>query len=482
MATGNDIGFSASAAQDRGLSPPTAFDAARAAHALAPFPQWPLRASRLRALESLIRDNRDAIAIAISADFGHRPAEETALLEVFPSISGIRDALKHGRRWMRPRKRWADLMFLPARTELLPQPVGVVGVIVPWNYPLYLAIGPLVDAITAGNRILVKMSEFTPRFSALFAQLIERYFPDREIIVIQGDADVAREFAALPFDHLLFTGSTSVGREVMRAAAANLTPVTLELGGKSPAIIGPGARFENAVERIVVGKTMNAGQTCIAPDYVLLPRERLGEFVESARATVARLYPDLRANTQYASIVSDTHHARLIALRDAAVASGATAHMLTEATANQETRAFPPMLLSGVNDSMRVMQEEIFGPLLPLVPYDTLEGALAYVAARPHPLALYVFEEDRATIDTILERTRAGGVSVNDTILHIAQHHLPFGGVGASGMGAYHGEDGFRTFSHMKPVFRQARWNSTGLMNPPYGATFRRLLKFLLGR
>lgn len=469
-------------AHNPGLDPVTAFAAAREAHAADPIPKWPRRAARLRALEALIRDNRDSIVAAINSDFGVRPAEETELLEIFPSISCIRHALRHGHRWMRPRRHWAGLMFLPARTELIPQPVGVVGVIVPWNYPLYLAIGPLVDALTAGNRVLVKMSEYTPRFSALFAQLIARYFPDGEVSVIEGDADVARAFAALPFDHLLFTGSTAVGREVMRAAAANLTPVTLELGGKSPAIIGPGARLDHAVERILIGKGLNAGQTCIAPDYVLLPRERVTEFIDSARTTIARLYPDLASRAQYASIVSDSHYARLSTLRDAAVAAGATAHALANTPASATTRLFPPTLLADVSDSMRVMQEEIFGPLLPLVPYDTLDEALAYIGAHPHPLALYLFDDDRTTIDKVLAGTRAGGVSINDTILHIAQHHLPFGGVGASGMGAYHGEDGFRTFSHMKPVFHQARWNSSGLMNPPYGATFRRLLKILLGR
>jgi coniferyl-aldehyde dehydrogenase len=464
------------------VDPAHAFAAARAAQAREPFPDWPLRTRRLHALEALIRDNHDAIVAAISADFGRRPAEETELLEIFPSVSCIRHALKHGRRWMRPRRHWAGFWFLPARTEILPQPLGVVGIIVPWNYPLYLAIGPLIDALAAGNRVLMKMSEYTPRFSALFAELVAKHFPAGEVAVINGDAGVARTFAALPFDHLLFTGSTAVGREVMRAAAANLTPVTLELGGKSPAIIGPHARFEHAVERIMVGKLLNAGQTCIAPDYVLLPRERVPAFIDAARAIVATLYPQLASNTQYASIASDRHYARLTSLRDAAVASGATAHALADVPTNPATRVFPPTLLSGVDEPMRVMQEEIFGPLLPLVAYATLDDALAYVAAHPHPLALYVFDDDRTTVDTTLARTLAGGVSVNDTILHIAQHHLPFGGVGASGMGAYHGEDGFRTFSRMKPVFRQARWNATGALNPPYGNTFRRMIKILLGR
>jgi len=453
----------------------------RAAQMRDPAPDWPARARRLRALEALMHDNRDAIADAIAADFGRRAPEETAILEIFPSLSGIHHALRHGRRWMRPRRRWANFWFLPARTEILPQPLGVVGIIVPWNYPLYLAIGPLTDAIAAGNRAMIKMSELTPRFSALFEQLIARAFPDREIVVVNGGPDVGREFSSLPFDHLLFTGSTAVGHEVMKAAATNLTPVTLELGGKSPVLIGPNARFEHAVERIVIGKLMNAGQTCIAPDYVLLPRAHVDAFVEAARASTARLYSDLPRNPQYSSIVSDRHFARLAALRDAAVAAGAKVHRLGDAD-DASRRVMTPALLTEVDDRMDVMQQEIFGPLLPLVPYDTIDEAIAYIGAHPHPLALYVFEDDRATLDRIQRATHAGGVTVNDTILHIAQHSLPFGGAGPSGIGVYHGEAGFRTFSRMKPVMRQARFNFVALLNPPYGATFRRMLRLLLGR
>lgn len=456
------------------------FDAMRAAHATAPLPGWPVRARRLRALESLVSEHRAEIAAAISADFGHRPTQETDLLEVFPSLSGIRHALRHGRRWMRVRRAPAGFWFLPAHTEIRPRPLGVVGVIVPWNYPLYLAIGPITDALAAGNRVLVKTSEWTPRFSELFARLVERHFALDEVAVVTGDAVVAQAFSALPFDHLLFTGSTAVGREVMRAAATNLTPVTLELGGKSPAIIAPDARFGHAVERIMVGKLMNAGQTCIAPDYVLLPRDREQDFIDAARAVVARLYPGLASNAEYAGIASDRHHARLAALRDEAVAGGAHAHEL--AAVGGDARKFAPTVLTDVTPDMRVLREEIFGPLLPLLPYDDLDEALAHVAAREHPLALYVFAEEQASVERVLGRIQAGGVSVNDTLLHIAQHHLPFGGVGASGMGAYHGEHGFRRFSHLEPVFRQARWNAVGLLNPPYRGVFRRLLALLLGR
>jgi coniferyl-aldehyde dehydrogenase len=454
----------------------------RAAQRQQPMPDWPTRARRLQRLEAMLREHRERIVEAINADFGCRPREETELLEFFPSLSAIRHALAKGRRWMKPRRRLAALAFLPGHTELRPQPLGVVGIIVPWNYPLYLAVGPLVDALVAGNRVMVKMSEFTPRFSALFAELAGKYFQPDEVAVVTGDADVAQAFSALPFDHLLFTGSTAVGHHVMRAAAANLTPVTLELGGKSPAIIGPGARLEHAVERILLGKLLNAGQTCIAPDYVLLPRAQLPEFIALAARTVSRLYPQLSQNTQYASIISDRRYQRLIDLRDSAVAAGAQMHALGDTVEDASRRLLPPQLLSGVRDDMAVMQQEIFGPLLPVLPYDSLDEAIAYVAAHPHPLSLYLFDGDRARIDQVLDQTMAGGVSINDTLYHIAQHRLPFGGVGASGMGGYHGEAGFRTFSHLKPVFRQARFNAVGLLNPPYGKRFRKMVEILLKR
>lgn len=447
-----------------------------------PLPDWSTRARRLRALEATISQHREEIAAAINADFGCRPREETDLLEVFPSLSSIRHALRHGRRWMKPMHSPASLAFLPASTELRPQPLGVVGIIVPWNYPLFLAAGPLVDALVAGNRAMVKMSEYTPRFSQLFAELIARHFQADEVVVVNGDASIGQAFAALPFDHLLFTGSTSVGHHVMRAAAANLTPVTLELGGKSPVIVGPGARFEHAVERIMLGKLVNAGQTCIAPDYVLLPRSELARFVSAARETTARLYPDLANNRQYASIATDKHYHRLLALREDAVNAGARSESLSDTADRPEQRFLAPTLLTGVRDDMPVMREEIFGPLLPLVPYDTLDEAIEYVAGHSHPLALYLFEQDQARIDRVLAHTRAGGVTLNDTLYHIAQHRLPFGGVGPSGMGGYHGEAGFRTFSHMKPVFRQARLNGVRLFNPPYGKRFKQLLEILLRR
>src|SRR5574337_463506 len=303
----------------------------------------------------------------------------------------------------------------------------------------------------------------------------------------RGDRHSSRVEAKKPAllssrDALLFTGSTTVGRLVMCAASANLTPVTLELGGKSPAIIGPGARFENAVERILFGKLVNAGQTCIAPDYVLLPRARLTEFIDTARRVMLRLYPQLAQNAQYASIASDRQYQRLIGLRDSALAAGAQVHLLGDAAEDAHRRLLPPQLLSDVTDDMPLMREEIFGPLLPLLPYDSIDEAIAYVVAHPHPLGLYLFEQDRALINHVLAHTTAGGVSINETLFHFAQHSLPIGGVGASGMGGYHGKAGFRTFSHMKPVFRQARFNSAGLLNPPYGKRFRKIIDLLLKR
>jgi len=458
------------------------FDAQRAAFLHQPFPAWPERARHLRTLRALLNDNLDAMAAAISADFGNRPQQETLLGEVFGSLNGIRDALAHGRRWMRPQRRSVGLWLRPANAQVLPQPLGVVGIVVPWNYPLFLAMGPLIGALAAGNRVMLKMSEYAPGFALLFQQLIARHFEQDHVAIITGGPETAQAFCALPFDHLLFTGSTQVGRQVMRAASANLTPVTLELGGKSPALIAPGARFEAAVESILAGKLFNAGQTCVAPDYVLVERGRETEFIATARRVTARLYPDIGNNPDYTTQVNARHFARVSALVSEAEAAGAQLHPLTDTAANPASRCFPPICLTGAPATAAVMQDEIFGPVLPLVPYDSLEQALAYINLRPRPLALYLFETRSAVIDMVMQRTLAGGVTVNDTLLHLTSDDLPFGGIGASGMGAYHGRDGFNTFSMMKPIFRQARWNGRKLLSPPYGKTFERLIRLMLGR
>lgn len=448
-------------------------------------PDRAVRERRLLTLDRLLLDNEPAIADAVRRDFGHRSAAETRLLELFPSHAAIGHARRHLRRWMRPRARSVSLWFQPGRAEVRYQPLGAVGIIVPWNYPIFLAAAPLAAALAAGNRALVKMSENTPATASLFAELVARYFADDELSVVEGDVGVAQEFARLPFDHLLFTGSTPVGRQVMRAAADSLTPVTLELGGKSPAIIGPrlsaSGHFARAVERIIIGKCMNAGQTCIAPDYVLLPAGQEQAFIERARQVVAACYPAIESNTDYSTIVDQRQYARLCAYVDEARAGNAKIIDLAPgAVADSGTRRLPPLALLDLSDSLRVMQEEIFGPLLPVLPYRDLDEAIRFVNSRPRPLALYYFDRENANIERVLNETVAGGVTVNDTILHIAQDDLPFGGVGPSGMGCYHGFAGFETFSVKKAVFRQSRLSAIGLFKPPYGAVFERLTRILL--
>ncbi|AGK47816.1 acyl-CoA reductase family protein [Burkholderia thailandensis MSMB121] len=452
----------------------------RAAYLRAPYPSWATRADHLRALRKMLLDHRDALAAAIHADFGHRAKEEVLMSEIWLAKEEIDEALKHGKRWIKPKSRTMNKWLRPARAKVMPQPLGVVGIVVPWNYPVLLAAGPLICALAAGNRAIVKMSELTPRTSQLFEELIAKTFARDHVAVVNGDAEIGAAFSRLPFDHLLFTGSTNVGRHVMRAAAENLTPVTLELGGKSPVIVGPRARFDAAVDAIVTGKTLNAGQTCIAPDYVLVPRGREAEFVARARERMAKLYPNLPTNPDYTSIISERHFARLQRLASEAQAGGAQLHPLTDAAPDPALRRLPPVLVTQAPDASQLMQEEIFGPLLPIVPYDTLDDAIAYVNARPRPLALYLFDEDRSSVERVMRNTISGGVTVNDTLMHIACGTLPFGGVGASGMGAYHGYDGFVTFSKMKPVLTQPRLNTRAMIAPPYGKRFAAILKLML--
>lgn len=458
-----------------------AFGRAKNAFAHDRSPSVAARRESLQKLSSLLRANREPIAEAISVDFGNRSVHETALLEIFPAVSAVNDARRHVGSWMKPKRAWASLYFLPARTELRPQPLGVVGIIVPWNYPLYLAIAPLAAALAAGNRVMIKMSEFTPRTGQLFAQRIANAFTSEQISVINGGADVAEAFSQLPFDHLLFTGSTHVGRHVMRAAAANLTPVTLELGGKSPAIVGPECDIVEAAEKILFGKCLNAGQTCIAPDYVLLPRGQEAAFIDAAKTVVATLYPTLGANPDYTSIINRRHLERLQDyLADAASKGASIVPLAAKNEPLDDAQKIAPTIVCHVNDEMRVMQDEIFGPILPLVPYENLDAAIRYINDRPRPLALYYFGRDGQHIERVLSETISGGVTINDTLLHISQESLPFGGVGASGLGAYHGKFGFDTFSKLKPIFHQAMLNGLPMFKPPYGKRFEAMIRMLL--
>lgn len=444
-------------------------------------PSREVRLDRLDRLLRLTEKHQREISDAISADFGHRSRHETDLAEIFVVLSGIRHTRRHVGRWMKPRRVATPLHMLPARSELIPQPLGVVGVISPWNYPYQLGMLPAAAALAAGNRVMLKPSELTPAFSELLRQIVAGFFSPEEFAVVPGDVEVGRAFSKLPFDHLFFTGSTSVGRQIALAAAENLTPVTLELGGKSPAIIDADCDIAVAAPRIVFGKLLNAGQTCVAPDYMLVPRARVDEFAAAIQRSVTAMYPSFVANPDYTSIVSDRHYQRLARLVEDAEAQGATAIRIVPLgeKADPAARKLHPTLLVDVNDGMAVMREEIFGPLLPILPYDTLEEAIAYVNHHPRPLALYWFGKNDAHRDQVLRSTISGGVTINDACWHVVQENLPFGGVGASGIGSYHGEHGFRTFSKEKPVLHQAALNGFGLFRPPYGRHFETMISLL---
>ena len=455
------------------------FDAQRAAYAANPMPPAAQRQQWLKALRELLSAERQALIDAISQDFSHRSADETLLAELMPSLHGIHYASRHLNGWMKPSRRKVGLAFQPASAKVVYQPLGVVGVIVPWNYPLYLAIGPLVGALAAGNRVMLKLSESTPATGLLLKELLGRIFPEDLVGVVLGEADIGVAFSRLRFDHLLFTGATSIGKHVMRAAAENLTPVTLELGGKSPAIVSRDVPLKDAAERIAFGKTLNAGQTCVAPDYVLVPEDRVGAFVEAYRQAVRGFYPTLADNPDYTAIINERQLARLSGYISDATSKGA---LLIPLFDQGQQRRMNHSLLLNVSDEMVVMQDEIFGPLLPIVPYTDLDQAFAYINQRPRPLALYYFGYDKREQTRVLHETHSGGVCLNDTLLHVAQDDMPFGGIGASGMGHYHGHEGFLTFSKAKGVLTKQRFNAAKLVYPPYGTSIQKLIQKLFIR
>lgn len=457
------------------------FERQREAFARDSAPLLATRMSRLKRLRALLDANEPAIVQAIDADFGGRSAHETRLAELFVVRSGIRHAHTHLKQWMSERRMPTAPHFRPGYNRLAPQPLGVVGVMAPWNYPLQLALGPAVAALAAGNRVLVKPSELTPRLSALLDTLVAGAFDPDELSIVTGDVETAKAFAGLPFDHLFFTGSTAVGRDVALAAAANLTPVTLELGGKSPAILDPSCDIAQATARIAFGKLLNAGQTCIAPDYLLVPTGTAETVAAQLSDAIARRYPTLAANPDYTAIISARHRDRLAALTDEARDGGARVLEINPAGERFDapSRKYPPTIVIGARDTMRLMREEIFGPVLPIVEYASVDDAIDYINRQPRPLALYWFGRDTVHRGRVLRETVSGGVTINDCLWHLAQEHQPFGGVGPSGIGAYHGKWGFDTFSHYKPVFHQARRSGTALFHPPYGKTFDLLLRVL---
>jgi len=452
----------------------------RAAYFAHPVPTAAERRDDLRQLALFVKDNRQAILDAISADFGHRSTHETLLLEVTPFLAAIRQCQQHLSRWMRPQRRHVDrLTYGLARNEVIPQPLGVVGIIVPWNFPLLLSMVPLANAFAAGNRAMVKMSENSRNLTRLLIDRVPVYFPPEKLRFFDETGGVGIEFSKLPFDHLMFTGSGPTGRAVMAAAARNLCPVTLELGGKAPAVVCDDFDLEVAADRILFAKFASAGQICTTVDHVFVPAAKVDAFVSLAQAIVQRRYGTLDS-PDYTSIINRASYDRLVQTLDEARAGGARVIPLLPGAAFDEARhRIAPHIVIGAPGDTALMSEEIFGPILPLVGYGELGEVIARINAGPRPLALYPFSHRKDQVSRLIERVMSGGVSVNDAVLHVGQDDLPFGGVGESGMGHYHGYEGFLTFSKLRPVFHQARWSSLKLLTPPYGKLADRLLAFL---
>lgn len=435
---------------------------------------------------ALIVDNQKEIAEALSSDFGHRSTDTSMMTDVMGSIAPLQHAKKHLRQWMKPEKRAVmfPLGLLGAKARVEYQPLGTVGVISPWNFPVNLTWTPLAGIFAAGNRCMIKPSEFTPATSELMARMFRSAFDETEVAVITGSALVGQAFSSQPFDHLLFTGATSIAHHVMRAAADNLVPLTLELGGKSPVLVSQSADIADAAARIMTGKTMNAGQICLAPDYVYVPENKVDKFVKEATKSVTKMYPTIKDNPDYTSVINQRHYDRLNGYVEDARAKGARIVEINPANedfSQQQTHKIPPTIILDATDDMKVMQDEIFGPLLPVRTYKQMDDVIAYVNSRPRALALYYFGNEPAEERKILDRTTTGGVTINDVIMHVSQEDLPFGGVGPAGMGSYHGIDGFKTFSHAKAVYTQTKVKMVAeMMRPPYNEKFRKRIKSMI--
>jgi coniferyl-aldehyde dehydrogenase len=453
---------------------------------LARKPDLRQRRADLMRLRDVFRARIDSMDEAIRADFGHRSQHENLLSEGMIVMAELDHALRNLRRWSKPRRASVGWRFWPASARIVPEPVGVVGILSPWNYPVNLALVPLVSAIAAGNHVYLKPSEHTPRTARWLRELLAEVFPADRVAVALGGPEVGAAFAALPFDHLLFTGSTAVGRKVMAAAAPNLTPVTLELGGKAPAVVCPDFPLDRAAARIATGKWFNAGQTCIGVDYVLVDEARTGAFVEALQSELRRRYPDFQSTRDYTRIINDAQYARLRGYVDDARARGVTAIEPLTATLDpaartrmEHERLFPPTLLLEPPADSEAMRNEIFGPILPVLSYRNLDEAIARIRSMDRPLALYPFSDDAHNVEKIIDAALAGGVTVNDTLLHFGAHDLPFGGIGPSGIGAIHGRTGFDTFSKLLPVFRQRRFAGSDLLKPPYRGFVDRMVRLL---
>lgn len=447
----------------------------------------PSRAQRkasLAKLRAAVLAYRSELQSAVSEDFGHRSAHETDLMELVGIVQSIDYLSSHLRRFMKAERRHVSLIYRTARAYVEYQPKGIIGIMSPWNYPVSLTLIPLATALAAGNRAMLKPSELTPRTSDVMHRMLAATFPVDEVAVILGGPEVGAAFSALPFDHLLFTGSTPVGRKVMKAASDNLVPLTLELGGKSPVIVARGHVNQRTISSIVYGKLSNSGQTCVAPDYALVHEDDLETFIQQFNATVTRFYPDGPACDDYSSIVSERHYSRLQALLDDARQHGARVLEMgvKPESARDRLRTLAPTLVVGAQDDHAIMQEEIFGPILPVRTYRQIDEVIEYINGRDRPLALYYFGEKDADCKKLLRRTTSGNVGINNTLIHVAQDDLPFGGIGPSGMGAYHGIEGFRSMSHAKGIFDQGRWNFPSLLHAPFGKLMALALAITLGK
>ncbi|MEM9724367.1 MAG: coniferyl aldehyde dehydrogenase [Pseudomonadota bacterium] len=464
--------------------PSKVLEGMRAAHNADPAPTYEVRKARLDRLEKALNEYADRLVEAMQQDFSHRSQAECDNFDVTASIGDVRNAKRHLKKWMKTRNPGVPKHLMPAKARVAPQPLGVIGIISPWNFPVFLAIGPMAAALAAGNRVMLKPSELSPRTSEVMTEMLHKAFEADEVRVFNGGPEVASKFSELPFDHLLFTGSTSIGRKVAAAAAPNLTPVTLELGGKSPAIITPSANMDRAAERIAFGKTANAGQICVAPDYALVPRDKVETFLEKVQEKMRSFYPTFAGNKDYTAMITDRHLSRARGLIANAEENGARVIRLEEeGKGDPNVRQLAPAIVVDPPLETQVMQEEIFGPVLAVIPYDDAETARRFVMERDRPLALYIFGENADEVSFWRDGSISGGVCVNEVLFHVACDTLPFGGVGPSGMGSYHGDQGFETFSHMKPIFIQSKLNGASMFNPPFtefkakmGRIFRKII------
>ncbi len=435
------------------------------------------RVAHLKSLAKNIKANDEKIINAVSADFSHRCEQESQMAEIMVCIDEINHALKHIKQWTQTKTWHANWKFYPSKCAISPQPKGVVGIMAPWNYPFNLVIEPLVAAIAAGNRVMVKPSEITPKTAAVIKQLLSDVFSDDEVHVVLGDVEVANAFSKLPLDHILFTGSTQVGKIVMRNASENLTSLTLELGGKSPVLIDDDYSLKKAARSIVQGKWFNAGQTCIAPDYIMVSNSKKSDLIQAIKQQVEQCYPDYSDNKDYSAVVNHNHFERLNKLLEGLEPSQIISIGDKEGTDHSQKIA--PTLVIDPNSSHPVMQQEIFGPILPIVTIENIDAAIQFINDRPNPLTLYLYSNNKHNIKKVRTQTRSGSLAINETLVHFAQEGLPFGGIGASGMGSYHGYQGFVAMSHMKSIYYQSRINFNGMVRAPYSQIKKKILSLL---